>query len=134
VVLAARLQRPAAMTPMRSLTTGLVGSCLPLLMLLVMTQEPAPLAASSTVSPSSSSSSTITVSGTIIDVAPGVTDVASLVRLAPGERVIAVDGAPVVSDLAAGEAIAKLPRGKGRYIDLTVAAEGALRRVLVVMH
>lgn len=129
--LAAGLQVQAGMTPLRSLTTGLLGSCLWLLMFLVMKGDPAPLPSPP---PTPSASAPIAVSGTIIDVAPGVHDVASLVRLAPGERVISVDGKPVASDLAAGEAIAQLPRGKGRYIDLSVASAGELRRVLVVMH
>ena len=70
----------------------------------------------------------------ILDVAPGVTDVASIVRLAPGERVTAVGAHPVASDLAAGAAIAALPRGPGRYVDLTVARGDAERRVIVLLH
>lgn len=107
-----------------------------LLMLLVWREPlaPPPLASSGAPVASIASVAPVAVSARIIDVAPGVQDVTSVVRLAPGERVIAVDGRPVESELVAGAAIAGLPRGRGRYIDLTVAASGELRRVLVVMH
>jgi hypothetical protein len=67
---------------------------------------------------------------TIIDIAPGIADVASLIGLAPGEHVLAVGDQPVRTDLAAGAAIRAAARGPGRYLDLTTTE----RRVLVLLH
>ena len=72
----------------------------------------------------------------VVDVAHGVDAAAlsQLVRLAPDERVIAVDDRPVANDLAAGAAIATQRLDTGRYIDLTVGSARGQRRVLVLLH
>lgn len=74
---------------------------------------------------------------TIVDVAPGLSTgvVPSLIRLAPGERVVAVDDRAVTGDLEAGAAISLHTPGSGSFVDLEVAsAAGDHRRVLVLMH
>lgn len=113
-------------------STGLIGA----IAWLILGLLPWPVTDSRVVTPASTSSSraTSTTPAAILDVAPGVTDVASIVRLAPGERVTSVGAEPVASDLAAGAAIAALPRGPGRYVDLTVARGDAERRVIVLLH
>jgi hypothetical protein len=71
---------------------------------------------------------------TIIDVAHGVppAELAQLVRLAPGEHVIAVDDQRVETDLDAG---AMMASSYGRsYLDLTVGGVAGPRRVLVLLH
>ena len=73
---------------------------------------------------------------TVVDVAHGVDprELSNLVRLAADERVIAVDDRPVVSDLAAGAAIADRGLASGTYLDLTVGSARGERRVLVLLH
>lgn len=76
-------------------------------------------------------------SATIVDVAPGLSGsfVPSLIRLAPDERVVAVDDRAVGSNLEAGAAISTHAPGAGSYVDLEVATDaGDRRRVLVLMH
>lgn len=118
------------MFPFRSLTIGLLGACVMLLVrggsvTHVSVMRPTLTAAPAPVGP------------TIVDVAPGVrvAEVSSLVRLAPGERVIAVDDRAVASDLAAGAAISTREPGRGGFVDLEVErADGLRRRVLVLLH
>jgi len=79
----------------------------------------------------------ITTSGaTVVDVARGVDagTLASIVRLAADERVIAVDDQPVANDFAAGAAISDRSLASGTYLDLTVASVRGKRRVLVLLH
>ncbi len=113
----------------RSLTIGLLGACVMLLVKL----DVAPVETSRT-----SPAPTIqAANASIVDVAPGLrsSEVSSLIRLSAGERVIAVDDHPVDSDLAAGAAIAARAAGSGGYVDLEVErADGLHRRVLVLMH
>jgi hypothetical protein len=113
----------------RSLTLGLLGACVVLLArvqpVVVVRGAHAPAMASVQVPASTA---------TIVDIAPGVVDVAAMIRLAPGERVISVDDQPVPTDLVAGALIAASPRGRGRYLDLDVASATTSRRVLVLMH
>jgi hypothetical protein len=73
---------------------------------------------------------------TIIDVAPLMAqgEVAKLVRLAPGEHVIAVGDAHVAGDVEAGAVLATVDQRPGRYVDLTVAGPLGERRVLVLLH
>ncbi len=114
----------------RSLTIGLLGACVLLLArvgpsrtTIVTPAAPAPVAA--------------VAAATIVDLAPGLSSgvVPSLIRLAPGERVVAVDDQVVQNDLDAGALITARPRGPGHFVDLEVAAAtGEHRRVLVVMH
>ena len=117
----------------RSLTIGLLGACI-LLLARIESPTPRPLA---TATPTLAMTEPPPVSGaTIIDVAPGVraSDVPGLIRLAPGERVIAVDDRRVESDLAAGVAIANRAPSSGAFVDLDVEGNGAHRRVLVLLH
>lgn len=74
---------------------------------------------------------------TIVDVARGALDaqidVGLVLGLRPGERVAAIDDAPVGDGReAAVAAIRDAPAG--RYLDLDVARAGATRRVLVLVH
>lgn len=71
---------------------------------------------------------------TIIDVAPGLssTQLAQLVRLAPDERVTAVDDHPVTGNLDAGTVLGE--PGSRRFVDLAIASRSGERRVLVLVH
>jgi hypothetical protein len=71
---------------------------------------------------------------TIIDVAPNVSvnQIAQLVRLAPNERVTAVDDHLVTGNLDASTAIGS-PAGHN-FIDLTISGGSHERRVLVLLH
>lgn len=73
---------------------------------------------------------------TIIDVAPLMAqgEVARLVRLVPGEHVIAVGDVHVAGDVEAGAVLAGVDQRPGHYIDLTVAGPLGERRVLVLLH
>ena len=112
----------------RSLTIGLLGACVLLLIRADLSgRTPAP-------PPALDRPAAV---ATIVDVAPGVpgANVSSLIRLSPGERVVAVDDRAVDSDLEAGVAISTHPPTSGAFVDLEVASgEGEHRRVLVLMH
>jgi hypothetical protein len=73
---------------------------------------------------------------TIIDVSAGVSaqQLGSLVRLAPGEHVIAVDDHAVADDLDAGAVLAQLdPRPA--FVDLQVTGgRSGQRRVVLLLH
>lgn len=73
---------------------------------------------------------------TIIDVAPGVSgaQLASLIRLAPGEHVASIDDAAVNGDLGAGVVLAGLDLHGRQFIDLGVSGASGERRVLVLLH
>lgn len=117
----------------RSLTIGLLGACI-LLLARIETAPPAPVA---TAMPTIAMTQPMPVTAaTIVDVAPGVraSDVPGLIRLAPGERVIAVDDRRVEIDLAAGVAIANRAPSAGAFVDLDVEGAGGHRRVLVLLH
>jgi len=110
----------------RSLSVGLLGACV---LLLATRRTPPPriehekeLVAVASHAP------------TIIDVAPNVSaaQIATLVRLAPNERVTAVDDHPVTGNLDARTVIGS-PIGH-EFIDLTIAGGGRERRVLVLIH
>jgi len=70
---------------------------------------------------------------TLIDVAPNIPamQIASLVRLEPGEHVAVVDDVDVDNDLAAGAAIAAHGRS---FVDLSVVGQSGTRRVLLLLH
>ncbi len=115
----------------RSLTIGLLGACV----MLMVRIEPArgPVQPTSMPDPLPPQAAT----AAIVDVAPGLrpSEVPALIRLASGERVISVDDHPVDSDLAAGAAIAMRAPSGGGYLDLEVERpDGLHRRVLVLMH
>ncbi|MBA3463318.1 MAG: hypothetical protein H0T46_25405 [Deltaproteobacteria bacterium] len=116
----------------RSLTIGLLGACVMFLVRLEPTR-PAPVPTiAMTESPP-----VPTAAATIVDVAPGVrgAEVTALIRLLPGERVVAVDDRRVETDLAAGAAISNRVNGAGGYVDLDIqTSDGLHRRVLVLLH
>lgn len=117
----------------RSLTIGLLGACI-LLLARITPQAAAPLAVGQ---PTLALAAPVTSAATIVDVAPGVaaSNVPSLIRLAAGERVVAVDDRTVDSDMAAGAAISNRSPGAGAFVDLDVErGDGAHRRVLVLLH
>jgi hypothetical protein len=116
----------------RSLTIGLLGACVMLLVRVepsrttIVTPAPVPAAAA-----------VVGSSATIVDVAPGLSGalVTSLIRLAPDERVVSVDDRSVGSNLEAGAAISAHGPASGSFVDLEVATDtGDRRRVLVLMH
>jgi hypothetical protein len=118
----------------RSLTIGLLGACVMFLVKLAPTR-PAPIA---TIAMTESAPPVaVTAAATIVDVAGGVrgAEVSSLIRLSPGERVVAVDDRRVDTDLAAGAAISNRVNGSGGYVDLDIQTpDGPHRRVLVLLH
>jgi hypothetical protein len=118
----------------RSLTIGLLGACVMFLVKLEpMRPEPTPTIAMTESPPQVPAAA----AATIVDVAPGVrgAEVTSLIRLLPGERVVAVDDRRVETDLAAGAAISNRVNGAGGYVDLDIQTpEGPHRRVLVLLH
>jgi len=109
----------------RSLTTGLLAACL-----LLLARKPAPVI--------------VTVRAprpvpvlrrplaqnpvTIVDVAPNIRGnaLASLVRLAPGERVLEINDRPVGDELAG--------IASGTYMDVSVGGGTHPRRVLLLLH
>lgn len=121
----------------RSLALGLLGACCLLLAarppVTVITHTPA-FAFAEPRTPWCSSH--VPRAPTIIDVAPGASaaDIARLVVLEPGERITAIDDAPVAGGLDAGVALASSELGGRRYIDLEVAGDAGTRRVLVLLH
>ena len=130
VALAGALQRVPAMLVYRSIALGLLGACL----ILLADRPPVEVRIERDVGrvvlpPAMPAAS-------IIDVAPGATarELASLIRMSPGEHVAAVDDVPVAGDLDAGEALARLALGAHRYVDLTIARGYGTRRVLVLLH
>ena len=72
----------------------------------------------------------------IVDVAAVVAPsaIGSLVRLAPGERVVAVDDHPVYDPIDAALRLQRRAPHAGEYVDLTVAGPADTRRVLVLLH
>jgi len=68
----------------------------------------------------------------IIDAAAGVNParLLSAVRLAPGERFIAIDDRP----FGAAGLVAVAARRAGSYVDLDIAGDAGIRRVVVLLH
>ena len=116
----------------RSLTVGLLGACL----LLLLRIEPRPAVVLREGANTAAELEHASTAPTVVDVAAGiqVAAIPSLIRLAPGERVIAVDDRPVDSDLAAGAAITARTATASSFVDLTVERAGTHRRVLVLLH
>ncbi|HEY5944831.1 MAG TPA: hypothetical protein VIV40_05040 [Kofleriaceae bacterium] len=73
---------------------------------------------------------------TIIDVAPGISlaQLASTIRLAPDEQIIAVDDVAVTNDLSAGLLLASRDLHARQFIDFTVWGPDGERRVLALLH
>lgn len=120
----------------RSLTIGLLGACVFLLVGLDEARTPEVVylpAATAAPAPAPATTRDITV----IDVAPGVSasTIASLVRLHEGEQIVAVGDRHVDNALAAGIAAGDVIRRDGKLLDLTISGTGAgVRRVLVIIH
>lgn len=124
----------AGMLLYRSLTTGLLGTCV-LLLINVLARSPMPpLRVPPMVihAPSLAGAAT----PTIIDVSPAISAdaLASLVPLGSGEHVLAVADRPMRSDLEAGAAIAGSGLTSGHFLDLTIGSAQNGRRVLLLMH
>ena len=118
----------------RSLTIGLLGACI---LLIARLEQPTATVIIKPEATLALPAPALASSATIVDVAPGVRaqDVPALIRLAPGERVVAVDDRRVDSDLAAGVAIASRAPSAGTFVDLDIeGAGGSQRRVLVLLH
>lgn len=118
----------------RSLTIGLLGACV---LLLVRAPHAVPATPHAPIATLALQPRTAPASASIVDVAGGLrgAEVASLLQLSPGDHVVAVDDHPVTTDLEAGAAISsRAPGGRG-FLDLEVVnADGERRRVLVLMH
>ncbi len=116
----------------RSLAVGLLGACL---VLLALRPEVSPRIEHERELVAVASNADVP---TIIDVAPGTStsQLAQLVRLAPGELVTAVDDQPVTGNLDADTVIAIARPTARSFIDLTIGrtAIGTQRRVLVLLH
>lgn len=138
---------------LRLLTLGLLGACLGVLLILVNHRgESHGCAAPRAPAPAAAVANPIT----IIDLAPApsgawsIRDIAEMIRLAPGEDIVAVDDHPVVVRYGCAVAPhdcdgAVLPNGRlveglpvaataNRFADFTVASAAASRRVLVLIH
>ncbi|MBA3456576.1 MAG: hypothetical protein H0T42_26035 [Deltaproteobacteria bacterium] len=137
---------------LRSFTLGLLGACAWMLAILVARSEPQWCPAPRAPAPAAVVANPITV----IDLAsasPGawrVRDVADMVRLAPGEEIVAVNDRPAVVSWGCSRAphdCAGAVLARGRYVeglasemtaeqvaDFTVASATASRRVLVLIH
>ena len=138
---------------LRLLTLGLLGACLGILLILVTHRsEPHGCVAQRAPAPAAPVANPIT----IIDLAPAasgawsIRDLADMIRLAPGEEIVAVDDHPVVvrygcvvaqhdcdgAVLANGRLVEGLPVAAtaNRFADFTVASAGGSRRVLVLIH
>jgi hypothetical protein len=75
---------------------------------------------------------------TVVDVAPGVTaqQLASLIVLAPGERITAIDDREVPPGVTDRAALESVEIHAGHYLDLAIATRGVAgaRRVLVLLR
>lgn len=137
----------------RLLTLGLLGACLWILLILVNHRaESHGCVAPRPPAPAAVVANPITV----IDLAPAasgawrIRDLADMIRLAPGEDIVAVNDHPVVvrygcamaqhycdgAVLANGRLVEGLPVAAtaNRFADFTVASATASRRVLVLIH
>lgn len=124
------------MLAFRSFAIGLTAACFALLVMrpaVVLRVVPVPL---STEASLVAHRPPPIAAPTIIDVAPGVTatQLASAIRLLPGERIIAVDDAAVSGDVGAGLVLATRALRSGQFIDFTVVGSAGERRVLALLH
>jgi hypothetical protein len=134
------LQYLARMLVFRSLAIGLLGACAlllssgPVVQVRMLAEPYAPTSAVERAAREARHADALPQS--VIDVAPGVTaaQLASLVRLAPGEHVTTIDDLPVEGDLGAGVLLAGLELRARRYIDLGVTGPAGTRRVVVLLH
>lgn len=107
----------------RSLTLGLLGACFYLLLGVARQGEPL-------------REVQLAPATTIVDIAGGVRgeQLAGMLALAPGERIVAVDDRPMRDDLQAGLEIAAREGSPGTFVDLTVESAAGARRVLLLRH
>lgn len=113
----------------RSLALGLLGACFWMLAtrpttVFVAAPEPAHVEVAHEDAP------------TILDVSPAVTrdQLPALVHLRNGEHVVAIDDAPVASDLDAGRLLASVDRASQKFVELGVAGPHGTRRILMLLH
>lgn len=90
------------------------------------------------VSPPAGLASTSPPRMSVVDVASGVPDIelASLVRLAPDERITAINDRPVDASLELDARVligSEAPRA-GDYLDLAVSGPAGVRRVVMLVH
>lgn len=113
----------------RSLTFGLLGACVAMLFILVARGEPQWCPTPRPPAPAAAVANPVT----IIDLARAtdgawqIRDLADMIRLAPGEEIVAVDDQPVVEGLP-------MTATADRFADFTVASATTNRRVLVLIH
>ena len=126
------MQQLAAMVLFRSLTVGMLGACLYLLWAVRSSDEPPPSAVSLAEIVAAATAGSVA----IVDVSAAADDTAllGLIRLAPEEQVIAVDGEPAASNLVAGALIRERVPGTGGYLDLAIRGPEGPRRLLVLRH
>lgn len=128
----------------RSFALGLLGACCLLLAMrppiAVVASEPGKIlvvSSPSMLSCPSPAPPRVEPPVTVVDVAAGVSaeQLATLVVLAPGERIVAIDDVAVAPGITSRAALAALAPKAGRYIDLTVDTYGPQsRRVLVLLR
>lgn len=73
---------------------------------------------------------------TVVDVSAGVParELPALIRIRPGERVVAINDLPVAGNLEAGAEILGSGLKPGGFLDIAIAGVRAERRVLMLMH
>ncbi len=138
--MASALQPRDRMKPVSAFVSGLVGgfACIVAMASFLFFEGQGRVVRDTSVLPAVVPS--VAVSGTdpdraaILDVATGVPDVTSMIRLEAGEHVVTVDGVHAASDLHAGAMIAATARGTGRYVDLVIGSDSGTRRLVVLMH
>ena len=114
----------------RSLSIGLLGACFCLLAMRPAYEVRIASAPPLFIAPPSQPTATI------VDVAPGQgpIQIARLIALGPGERIVAVDDRHVAGTLDAGVVLASHAMGAQQYVDLEIAGASGERRVLVLLH
>lgn len=126
----------APMLAFRSFAIGLTAACFALLVMrpaVVLRVVPVPLSLEASYIVDEPP---LAAAPTIVDVAPGVTaaQLASAIRLAPGEHIVAVDDVAVAGDVGAGVLLAARELRSNQFIDFTVVGPAGERRVLALLH
>jgi hypothetical protein len=113
---------------LRLLSTALCATCV----VLLITDRPVRLVVPR--QPSASVEAPMPVS--VVDIAAGMHrgDLPALIRIRPGERVIAINDQPVAGNLEAGAEIVWSGLKPGGFLDVAIAGGRAERRVLMLMH
>ncbi|HTR54501.1 MAG TPA: hypothetical protein VMJ10_27610 [Kofleriaceae bacterium] len=126
----------------RSFTVGLLAACFIVLayrpsVQIFMPRPPPPAPAPVRILPPAQTAPVPTGPATIIDVAHDypIAQISSLVRLAPGERIVSTDERWMADQLDAVIALGGVANAvAGHYIDIAVAGPSGERRVLVLLH